>query len=226
MSRSDEERFRSALLGALGPDVPVPDRAQLRVMFAYYEGVVEANRRFNLTRIEGPAEAAVKHFADSISVLGWVKAVGLRSSDVLDVGTGAGFPAVPLAVMRPDWTVTAIDSTAKKARFVAETSARLDLKNLTAVHGRAGEWQPPRPFALVTCKAVGDLRKCVEQSRRLVEPGGHAIAYKTRTISEEEREAGLRAARRRRFAALEPYVYRLRLDDEMIERALWVFRKL
>ena len=226
MSRSDEERFHSALLAALGPEMPAPDRAQLRVMFAYYEGVVEANRRFNLTRIVGPAEAAVKHFADSISVLGWVKTAGVRPSNVLDVGTGAGFPAVPLAVMRPDWTVTAIDSTAKKVRFVVEMSARLDLKNLTAEQGRAGEWQPSRAFALVTCKAVGDLRRCVEQSRHLVQRDGHVIAYKTGTISEDEREAGLRVARRHQFAALEPYAYRLRLGDETIERALWVFRKL
>ncbi len=225
MTASDEERFYGALAAALGPEVPAPDQAQTRIMYAYYAGVVHANRRFNLTRIADAAEAAVKHFADAISLLGWVKTNGLSASRVLDVGTGAGFPAVPLAIMRPDWQVMAVDSTAKKVRFVAELSARLDLRNLSAEHRRAGQWRPHQPFDLVTCKAVGTLRKCVEQARELVKPSGYAIVYKTDAVSDEERQAALQVARRLPLQVLEPYRYRLRLGDETIERTLWVFRR-
>ena len=226
MTMSDEARFGSALLGALGPDLPAPDPTQLRVMFAYYAGVVEANQRLNLTRVVDPAEAAVKHFADTLSLLGWVQADGIGVGDVLDVGTGAGFPAVPLAVMRPDWRVTAVDSTAKKVRFVSEMAACLSLDNLSAAHHRAGQWEPPRRFDLVTYKAVGDLRRCVEQSRHLVTPGGYAVAYKTGALRDPERHAGIQAARRRAFEVLQPYAYQLRSSGETIARALWIFRRL
>ncbi len=225
MTTSDEDRFYEALTAALGSEVPVPDQAQMRTMYAYYAGVVQANRQFNLTRIVDPAEAAVKHFADAISLLGWVKANDVRASRVLDVGTGAGFPAVPLAIMRPDWQVTAIDSTAKKVRFVAKLCARLDLRNLSAEHRRAGDWRPHKLFDLVTYKAVGNLRRCVEQARELVGPSGYAIVYKTDAVSHEERQEAPQAARRLHWEVFEPYRYRLRLGDEPIERALWVFRK-
>lgn len=226
MSLTEEDRFRSALVGATGRGIPTPAETRILLMFAHYAAVVEANRRFNLTRIIDPAEAAVKHFADSISLLGWMGSAGVRVASVLDVGTGAGFPAIPLAVMRPDWRVTAIDSTAKKVRFVTTVCARLELKNLCAEHRRAGQWKPAKRFDLVTLKAVGNLRKCVEQSRMLLKRNGYAVAYKTGAVSDQEREAGRDAARHHRFEALQPYAYRLRLGDEIIERTLWVFRKL
>lgn len=225
MTASPADHFRSALTGAIDPENPTADEAQVRAMFAYYEEVVEANRHFNLTRIVDPTESAVKHFADSLSVLGWVNTHSVRVSSVLDVGTGAGFPAVPLAVMRPDWQVTAIDSTAKKVRFVAASTARLNLTNLSTAHRRAGEWQPPHPFDLVTCKAVGKLNKCLEQSPGLAKRGGYVIVYKTGAVPNEERQAALETARRLRLEVLDPYRYRLRLDNEIIERTLWIFRK-
>ncbi len=226
MTAADQDLFHVTLQNALPDRVPAPTAAQLGVMFAYYSAVVEANRRFNLTRIVDPAEAAVKHFADALAPLGWMKANGVEVSSLLDVGTGAGFPAVPLAIMRPRWQVTAIDSTAKKVRFVAETSARLGLTNLSAEHHRAGEWRPPRRFDLVLFKAVGDMRECVERSRHLVNRGGHVVAYKTAAVSAREQEASLLATRRTRLDTLEPYAYRLRGLDETLERVLWVFRKL
>ncbi|MFH0980146.1 MAG: 16S rRNA (guanine(527)-N(7))-methyltransferase RsmG [Planctomycetota bacterium] len=226
MTLSPQDRFRSALCQALGPEVPAPDETQRSVMFAYYAGVVEANRHFNLTRIVDPSEAAVKHFADALAVLGWVKSAGVCVLSVLDVGTGAGFPAVPLAIMRPDWLVTAIDSTGKKVRFVAGLSARLGLSNLSAERRRAGEWRPAQHFDLVLYKAVGTLGTCVKQARDLVKPGGYAIAHKTLEVSPRERREGLEAARRGRFDALEPFAYRLRWGEETLERILVIFRKL
>ncbi|MCK4658845.1 MAG: 16S rRNA (guanine(527)-N(7))-methyltransferase RsmG [Phycisphaerae bacterium] len=225
MSTSDEDRFRSALADALGAGVPAPDEAQVGLMYAYFAGVVEANQRFNLTRITDPAEAAVKHFADALFLLGWVENAGARVRRVLDVGTGAGFPAAPLAIMRPHWQVVAIDSTGKKVRFVADMSARVGLHNLTAEQHRAGEWKPQRRFDLVLYKAVGSLRKCVEQSHNLVKRGGYIVAYKTRDISDDERREGVQTARRHRITVLDPYPYRLRAVDQALERVLWVFRK-
>jgi 16S rRNA (guanine527-N7)-methyltransferase len=225
VSAPDEEVFRAALLDALGSALPVPDAAQIDRMFAYHAAVVETNRLFNLTRIVEPAESAVKHFADALGLLGWIEARGVSVKFLLDVGTGAGLPAVPLAIVRPDWSVTAIDSTAKKVRFVAETCARLGLTNVMAEQRRAGEWRPERRFNLVTFKAVGDLSGCVEQSVHLVQHGGHVVVYKTAALSDEERAAGLRVARKARLEVLEPYRYRLCCGAEIFDRTLCIFRK-
>jgi 16S rRNA G527 N7-methylase RsmG len=132
--------FEAALQGALpalGLDLDADVCGRL---FEHYQQVVEANRSFNLTRITGPADAAVKHYADSLSLLAspWVDAE--RSTVVLDVGTGAGFPAAPLAIVCPRWSVLAIDGTAKKVRFVQACAEAMGLGNLEGRHARGTDF--------------------------------------------------------------------------------------
>ena len=251
--RNEDEQFRNALLAALPRGAPAPDERQLLSMHAWHHAVVEANQRFNLTRITELAEAAVKHFADSLAVLAWCEK-GVRSlrpeeceaypsgaapshpvaneakapdpffsATVLDVGTGAGFPAAPLAIMRPDWRITAIDSTGKKARFVSDTAARLGLANLTALHARAGLWKPPAPFDLVLFKAVGSMDECLDAARGLVRRGGAVVHFKTAAAPKEEVAAAEKAARRLGFTPATTLSYQLRFREERMERALWVF---
>ena len=115
----DRQAFEEALLAACSAIRLSLTEPQRELMLAHYRRVVEANRHFNLTRITSPADAAVKHYVDSLTLMAspWVEAD--RSLTVVDVGTGAGFPAVPLAIMCPQWQILAIDGTGKKARFVA-----------------------------------------------------------------------------------------------------------
>jgi len=137
--RDYREVFSTALTNAAGALGLRLEEHHLARMWRHFELVVEANRRFNLTRITAPADAALKHYADSLALLAtrWVDSD--RPLSVLDVGTGAGFPAVPLAIVCERWGVMAIDGTGKKARFVAEAAAVLGLANLEARHTRAAD---------------------------------------------------------------------------------------
>ncbi|MCP4592131.1 MAG: 16S rRNA (guanine(527)-N(7))-methyltransferase RsmG [bacterium] len=226
MSTADPAAFGEALIQALPAEAPIPDSVQLAEMFRYYQAVVEANLSFNLTRVVDPVEAAVKHFADSIALLGWVAGANVRVARVLDVGTGAGFPAVPLAIMHPQGNVTAIDSTAKKVDFVAETCTRLGLGNIRAEQRRAEEWRCAARFDLVTCKAIGPIDRCVDYVKGLVRRGGYLVVYKTPGMSAEERDAGGRAAQQHSFEVVKPYAYELRMGDDRLARLLWILRKL
>ncbi|HNQ24416.1 MAG TPA: 16S rRNA (guanine(527)-N(7))-methyltransferase RsmG [Phycisphaerae bacterium] len=149
---------------------------------------------------------------------------GRRSGrlDVLDVGTGAGFPAIPLAVLRPEWRITAIDSTGKKIRFVEEALRELALSNVTALHARSEHWHPPRPFEVVLLRAVAPLAEGMRKVAHLVRPGGYLIAYKSPQLEEPERAAAMVEARRLHLREVDRFHYDLHLREETISRALWV----
>ena len=196
---------------------------QRGMMVAHYARMIEANRQFNLTRITEPAEAAVKHYADSLTLLAspWVDA--LQPLRVLDVGTGAGLPAVPLAIVCPAWEVTAIDGTGKKTGFVAETAAVLGLGNLRTQHIRAGDLARKggaRRFDLVLLRAVGMVAKGLTEVERLVAPGGAAVFYKTPSMSEDEVRNGEATAGRVGLGCVATFETTLPLGDEAVARRL------
>lgn len=193
------------------------------MLAAHFEGVLEANQEFNLTRVTDPAEAAVALYADSLAVVAWAYRTGMRIRRVLDAGTGAGFPAVPAAVMQPQWQVTAADATGKKARFVEATAKRLGVDNLVAVHTRVEYIQPPPTYDLVLFKAVSQIDQCLKWCRRLVSGGGFAVLYKTPGLHQDEESAGRRAADRLGFAEAEPFAYALPCGVQPIERVLRVY---
>lgn len=195
------------------------------VMWEHWRRVQEANRRFNLTRVSDPEEAAVKIVADSLAVLAWPGSAALpQRLLVLDVGTGAGYPAVPVALLRPGWRVVAIDATAKKARFVADTVRALGIGNVEAVHARASHWRDWRTYGLILLRAVGPLAECIRQARRHAAPGGLLVCYKTSHMPEEEMEAGLEAARKANIDLVERWAYPLRLAGEDQHRVLVILR--
>ncbi len=201
---TQRDEFDAALqvgLEALGLAVPPDLRAK---MFAHYEQLIEANRQFNLTRITAPADAAAKHYADSLTLLamGWVKTS--QKLTVLDVGTGAGFPAVPLAVVCKAWVITAIDGTGKKVRFVSSSASALGLRNLTARHARVEDMarHGEAKFDLVLVRAVGKIDQLLPDLAAVRSPGGSIVFYKTDQVDAE-------------VAAAEPVAGKLRLDMEM-----------
>ena len=148
--------------------------------------LVEQNKTMNLTAITDPDGIAVKHFADSISVL--TAADIPHSARVLDVGTGAGFPALPLLIMRPDIDLTMIDSTAKKLKYVENTVNELGLIAQT-LHARAEEAGQSKEyresFDFVVSRAVAALNVLCEYCLPFVKINGYFIAMKGAKAQEE-----------------------------------------
>jgi len=184
--------LREALAG-MGLDLLAEQRA---AMWAHLELVLAANRQFNLTRITSLADAAVKHYADSLSLLLVPEVAAADRLRLLDVGTGAGFPAVPLAIARLAWRITAIDGTGKKARFVGEAAATLGLKHVRAVHARAADLarREAGQYDVVMLRAVAKLDEGIGEAHRLVKPNGLLVFYKTAAMDAAEWERGQAAA--------------------------------
>jgi 16S rRNA (guanine527-N7)-methyltransferase len=200
------------------------NRDQAGLLWHHYELVLRTNRQINLTRITAPADAAVKHYADSLAIVPWARKLIPRAARVLDVGTGAGFPAVPLAVCCPEWQVLAVDGTRKKADFLSAAAAELGLGNLTAKHARAHELVGQvQPFDLVTCRAVGDVVSNARETRRLVAAGGSLACYTTPRALSRLMPAQQTQIGRMGFGPLETRVYHLILGEEIIEHALAIW---
>jgi len=198
---------------------------QLNLLEHHYRLLVEANRTINLTRITDPRQAAIKHYADTLALL---PALGRQGDDictVLDIGTGAGFPALPLAVMRPSWSVTAIDGTGRKIAFLQMVVEELGLPNLKPVHAHSDHWEADRRFDLVTLRAVGRLDKNIKQAARFVGQGGCLAIYKTAAIADSELADGIKVARSQRLGARDAYGYRLQLDEETLARRIIRFER-
>lgn len=219
---NDRDAFETALKRATGAINLVLDEKQLTCMWQHFTLMVEANRRFNLTRITDPAEAAVKHYADSLSLLATPWANPADPLAVLDVGTGAGFPAIPLAAVCENWSMTAIDSTGKKARFVSDAGAVLGLPNLNVRHVRAADlarhWE--LRFDLVLMRAVAQIARGIEEVHSLVNPTGAIVFYKSAEIRKEELAAGAAEARRRGLAAVTIHALQLPISGATLERRL------
>ena len=177
--------------------VPDPERFSA-LCDGFFELLVAANARMNLTRISARADFEIKHVADSLSLLRFFPELAERKIELADVGCGAGFPSMILAAAFPEWQVTAIDSTQKKIAFVAEAARQLGLANLVPVAGRAVELSRKDEFAerfdVVTARAVATAEKLFRECRRMVTANGRFIFYKTPGQAEElaalEKEPG------------------------------------
>jgi len=133
------------------------------------------NTRVNLTSITAPDEVVDKHLLDSLSVLSLLKGLA-----VADVGSGAGFPGLPLAIADLDRRYTLIESTGKKVKFIHHVVERLALPNVDAVLGRAESYKPVRLFDSVVARALGSLAEFVRVAGHLAGPGGRLFAMKGR----------------------------------------------
>ena len=163
---------------------------QLSLFEKLSELLVEQNKTMNLTAITDPDGIAVKHFADSISPLSAYDFA--ENAKVLDVGTGAGFPSIPLLIARPDLEMTMIDSTAKKLRYVASTVETLGL-SAQVLHTRAEEAGQSKEyrerFDIVCSRAVAALNVLCEYCLPFVKVGGVFLAMKAAKVQEEIADA-------------------------------------
>ncbi len=143
-------------------------------LVAYLRLIEKWNRVHNLTAVREPEQMVVLHLLDSLSVLPHVA----RARTLLDVGTGAGLPGIPLAIARPDLAVTLLDSSHKKATFLRQAKAELALSNVEVACERVERWHPAAQFDVVVSRAVAELCDFVIQAAHLVAPGGTMIAMK------------------------------------------------
>lgn len=153
----------------------------------YYDMVVETNKVMNLTAITEASEFETKHFIDSL--LPFKEFEGVRT--VADIGSGAGFPAIPLAIVLPSVQFTLVDSLQKRVNFLNTVIEKLSLKNCVAVHSRAEDFakQGREKFDAVTARAVAALNILLEYTAPLTKTGGKVIAYKGSAADEEIRSA-------------------------------------
>ena len=158
-----------------------PNEAQQLQLQLLYSEVVSANQQLNLTRITTPEEFWEKHLWDSLRGIGdWIASPA--ALQVIDIGTGAGFPGLPLAIARPDWQLTLVDSTAKKIGFVESIAPALSLTNVRALVSRIealGQERSHRhQYDLALIRAVSSANVCAEYALPLVKVGGTAILYR------------------------------------------------
>lgn len=154
----------------------------------YAEMLRERNEKINLTAITEPEEVKVKHFLDSCSAAELLPG----GASVLDIGSGAGFPGLPLKIVRPDLTVTLLDSVNKKVAFVSDVIAELKLSGVTAVHARIEDFPHKGEYDAVVSRAVAELSTLAEYALPFVKIGGAFIAYKSEK-AESEAEAAASA---------------------------------
>jgi 16S rRNA (guanine527-N7)-methyltransferase len=168
------------------------DEGDLDRLGSFLALLLDANTRFNLTAIRDPEEAWTKHILDSLTLLPLIAAA--EAKGVIDVGSGAGLPGLPLAITMPDLAFTLLESTGKKARFIEETAAALGLDNVTVINDRAETVGRDRErhreqYDVVLGRAVGRLPVLLELTVPLATIGGLVLAIKGAAAEEEIRES-------------------------------------
>ncbi|MBR4903483.1 MAG: 16S rRNA (guanine(527)-N(7))-methyltransferase RsmG [Selenomonadaceae bacterium] len=167
------------------------DDAQINLCEKFYELVIEQNRVMNLTAITEPQEFAIKHIIDSLSA--WDDKIFQGVETLADIGTGAGFPAIPLKIFKPHLKLCLIDSLAKRTEFLKKVVAELELADVEIFHGRAEELAKQKNFRerfdVVTSRAVARLNVLAEYCLPFAKVGGKFIALKGKNFQEELDEA-------------------------------------
>lgn len=184
-----DRAFLMDKLKEAGFDLPQPERLAER-FDRYAELLVEWNQKINLTAITAPDDIVIKHFVDSLLLL---KAYDVpQSAKMIDVGTGAGFPSVPVAMVRGDIRLTLMDSLNKRINFLTELSAELGV-SAACVHARAEEFGNKAEFReqydVACARAVAHLRELSEYCLPFVKVGGGFVALKSVGLEQELEEA-------------------------------------
>lgn len=159
---------------------------QLEQFNTFYELLIDANKSFNLTAITEMHEVVLKHFIDSIAIS---KFRNLSDRRVIDIGTGAGFPGIPLAILYTNTEFVLVDSLKKRLHFIDDVLSELGIKNVTTIHGRAEDIGKNsiyrEQFDICVSRAVASLPVLLELCIPVVKVGGEFISYKSELLQEE-----------------------------------------
>lgn len=168
-------------------------KKQILQFISYYELLIDWNSRMNLTAITEFEDVLKKHFIDSLSLISAVSDLAQKQYDLIDVGTGAGFPGIPLKIAFPNLKITLLDSLNKRIQFLNEVICKLELQDIEAVHGRAEDFAKPDQFRerfdLCVSRAVANLATLSEYCIPFVKSGGFFISYKSEKVNVELEEA-------------------------------------
>ena len=162
---------------------------QIEKFFTYMNMLLEWNQKINLTAITKPEEIILKHFIDSLTISKYIS----KNSTIVDVGTGAGFPGIPLKILRDDLEIVLLDSLNKRINFLQEVIDALKLTKIKAIHSRVEEFaknkQYREKFDYATSRAVANLSTLSEYLIPLVKIGGQCICMKGSDIKEEVQQS-------------------------------------
>jgi 16S rRNA (guanine527-N7)-methyltransferase len=166
-------------LEELGLEIGRPGRKKL---LDFAELLEKWNRVYNLTGIRGTEQIVTGHLLDCLAIVPHVD-----GTDALDIGSGAGFPGIPLAIARPEMRMTLLDSNQKKTAFLREAVSHLMLDKTTVICDRVESWQPQEKFDVIVSRAFADLGETIKIARHLLAPGGTFAAMKG-VLPDEEME--------------------------------------
>ncbi|MDR1766435.1 MAG: 16S rRNA (guanine(527)-N(7))-methyltransferase RsmG [Lachnospiraceae bacterium] len=182
----EEKRLLWEGAGELGIDL---SETMVDSFIVYGELIEEWNERVNLTAIREPGEIITKHFCDSLSITRAVDDLGQSTLRIVDIGSGAGFPGIPMGIAFPGLSLVLVDSLQKRVEFLAHAVRELGLSNVTAVHGRAEDLGRSDEFRgrfdLAVSRAVAKLPVLAEYAIPMLKVGGRFVAYKSGESDQE-----------------------------------------
>ena len=189
----------------------------------YKDLLLEWNNKINLTAITDEKEIILKHFIDSCTILKYIE----NNQKIIDIGTGAGFPGIPLKIMNETLDITLVDSLNKRINFLNEVIKELELKDIKAIHSRAEDLGRDNNYRekynVATSRAVANLSTLLEYLMPFVKVGGICICMKGPNIEEELNEA--KNAIKELSGKIEE-VYNFKLPNSDIERNIIIVRKI
>jgi 16S rRNA (guanine527-N7)-methyltransferase len=192
--------FKEILIkNTLAADFLLPEDA-VRRFELYYKELLEWNAKISLTTITEPADAAIKHFLDSILLLKYVPLAG----SLIDIGTGAGFPGIPLKIMKPELSVVLVEVVRKKANFLRQVIRLLNLDGIEVYNGRIEDFDRPAAFDYAVSRAFSELGLFCRVAEPYIKPGGALLAMKGSDAREHAAARGM-AARGLSCAAIHSY---------------------
>ncbi len=158
---------------------------QYQKFYNYMNLLIEWNKKINLTAITSEKEIIIKHFVDSLTILKYIP----QEANIIDVGTGAGFPGIPLKIVKDDIKITLLDSLNKRIKFLDDVINKIELKNIRAIHGRAEEYAHNKEyrekFDIATSRAVANMSTLSEYLLPFVKIDGMVVAMKGSEINDE-----------------------------------------
>lgn len=185
----DFDEFKDELIIQAKKIDVILDEEQIKKFYKYMELLLEWNEKINLTAIVEPRDVILKHFVDSLTICKELQ----KNKTLADIGTGAGFPGIPVKILRPDLDITLIDSLNKRVNFLTMVIEALKLEKIIALHGRIEDFGKNKKyrekFDYVTSRAVANLSTLSEYMIPLVKIGGKCICMKGSNIDEELKNA-------------------------------------